>query len=155
MVETPIRALLKYQAEKKAEKKKESTQDRAGRRTATATVAIALFTAVTVIVGSLQWCALRSTDEAIRGQLAEMRTDQRPWVYNKEMPKVTKFAYLPDGNIHVEMTIDIVNVGKAPAQDVSGRILISAGTLAINDHLRNDICSRAEGGIYEVFLYAG
>jgi hypothetical protein len=67
--------------ERKAQKTKESPQDRAARLTANATIAIAFFTAVTVVVGALQWSALSGTDEKIaqqvgvmRGQLNEMRT---------------------------------------------------------------------------------
>src|SRR5207253_2082305 len=66
--------------QRRAQKQKESSEDRASRRTANATMAIAVFTAVTVIVGTLQWIALSSTDdkiarqaEDIRGQLDQMK----------------------------------------------------------------------------------
>jgi len=80
----------------------------------------------------------------MQGQLDEMRAEQRPWVHNKEMPKITKFIYLPDGSISVVMMIDMENVGHTPAQDASGRIIIKIGIFAADDNLRNDICARAE-----------
>jgi hypothetical protein len=69
MVKTPLRAFHKYDSEKK----KEPRQDRAARFTANATVFIAIFTAVTVCVGVLQWSALRSTDDKIAQQVDAVR----------------------------------------------------------------------------------
>src|SRR5208283_1394810 len=58
----------------KVKRDQESAQDLASRRTADATIWIALFTLASVGVGLFQWAVLSGT-------LAEMRNEQRPWVY--------------------------------------------------------------------------
>jgi hypothetical protein len=67
--------------ERRAKKQRETPADRAARRTANATVYIAILTVAIVGASIAQWNALRSTDEAIRtqagimkGQLEEMKT---------------------------------------------------------------------------------
>ena len=123
-----------------------------------ATRRLVYVTALLVIVGILsfgaavlQWLTMRSADKKtdntihiMQGQLDEMRSEQRPWVHSMDMPVVTKFLSSGDGNIHVEMKIDMENVGRSPAQDASGRIFIKTGGLTVDDNLRNEICTRAE-----------
>ncbi len=110
-----------------------------------------LLTAALVYVGTSQLLVYRRQAKIMgtqaiisKGQLDEMQLEQRPWVHNKEMPVITKFLYLPNGNIHVEMRIDMENVGRTPAQNASGRIIIKTGTFAVGDNLRKEICTLAE-----------
>jgi hypothetical protein len=98
-----------------------------------------VFLAVATVV--LAWVSYKQLS-ILSGQLEEMRAEQRPWVHSKDMPVVTQFLYLPSGNIHLEMKIYMENVGRLPAQDTSGRMLILGGGV-IDDNLRND-CARAE-----------
>jgi hypothetical protein len=57
-----------------AEKKHETAQDRATRRTATATICIAIFTAVTFGVARSTYWVLQGQLEVMRGQLTEMQS---------------------------------------------------------------------------------
>jgi len=62
-----------YLHKRRADHEKKTPQDRFARRTADATVCIAILAVVAAVVGSLQYCS-------ISGQLNEMQTEQRPWV---------------------------------------------------------------------------
>jgi hypothetical protein len=59
--------------ERRAQREKENPQDRFARRTANATVAIAVLAVVAATLGTMQWLAMQS-------QLEVMQADQRPWI---------------------------------------------------------------------------
>jgi len=66
--------LKRYRDERRAKKKEENPQDRAARRTAIATVFIAIFTLATVGIGGFQFFILRGQLIAMQGQLSEMKS---------------------------------------------------------------------------------
>jgi hypothetical protein len=124
VIERPLRSLHKYQAEKK----KESRQDRAARRTTYATIAIAVFTAVTTVVSGLQWTALHSTDSNIagqltvmRGQLDEIRTERRPWVSIDTIEISEPLSFDSGKGASMRVNYVLRNTGKTPAVHVKWR----------------------------------
>ncbi|MGE0383075.1 MAG: hypothetical protein AB7H53_19380 [Hyphomicrobium sp.] len=112
MIEAPVRSFHRN----KAEKEKETTQDRASRRTANATVWIASFTATTLIIGTLQWCTLHSTDEAIHTQLDQMRAEQRAWLALNIL--TARLDIFRGQNPRIDFEIAVSNVGKTPAREI-------------------------------------
>lgn len=68
-----IQKIKRYFQERAAAKKLESPQDRASRRTATATVAIAFLTLAVVVVGGLQYLIFKGQLKVMADQLIEMR----------------------------------------------------------------------------------
>lgn len=98
--------------------------DRAARRTANATWVIALFTAVTTVVGFAQWRALHHTDERIGQQveamgraLTLMESDQRPWIKISDVKLVTPVTFNASGG-SAAISIEAINVGKSVALNV-------------------------------------
>lgn len=98
--------------------------DRAARRTANATWVIALFTAVTTVVGFAQWRALHHTDERIGQQveamgrvLTLMESDQRPWIKISDVKLVTPVTFKASGG-SAAISIEAINVGKSVALNV-------------------------------------
>lgn len=69
-----VARIKRYRDKRRAKKKQESASDRAARRTAIATVWIAIFTAATIGVGISQFFILRGQLTAMNGQLAEMHS---------------------------------------------------------------------------------
>jgi hypothetical protein len=98
--------------QRRAQKLKEPSADRAARRTAQATVAIAVFTAVAAAIGIAQWWILS-------GQLEEMRVDRRAWLSLEIEP--TRFEVVRDrvGGPYITLKVTAKNVGKSPAQQVT------------------------------------
>jgi hypothetical protein len=99
-----------YLHERRANRKKETPQDRFSRRTANATVAIACLTLAVALVGALQYCTLRN-------QWATMEADQRPWVGidRVETAPIEQGKRLP-------IIVIFKNIGKTPAMHFEARI---------------------------------
>lgn len=99
----------------------------------------------------LQWAALRSADEkagrqasTMQGQLDEMQTEQRPWVYMTDIKAVTSLTWEegaaerpPTGIKGPSLNISFAfkNSGKTPALNVSfwGRLVIVPFTFRPDD----------------------
>ena len=120
--------------ERRTKKKNESPQDKAARRTANATVAIAIFTVVAVVVGGLQWRALHDTDEkigkqivALNRQLDLMEADQRPYLGITENLKFPEFRPQPSNESYIVWTWEFGNFGKGLAKNISYDQYIKVG----------------------------
>lgn len=106
--------------ERRAERKNETSQDRFARRTANATVAIAVLAIVAATLGTMQWLVMQ-------GQLEAMQADQRPWIaidlvalsgplsYDDSIPKSTIKEDV--SRWHINVVYEINNVGKTPGVD--------------------------------------
>jgi hypothetical protein len=90
-----------------AERENEGTQERSGRRTADATVAIAFFSIVAVGVGALQYCTLEKTDETMRNQ-------QRAWI-EPGLPIIQSPSNFVGGVEKIDLIISYRNIGNEPA----------------------------------------
>jgi hypothetical protein len=128
----------------RANKSKETPQDRAARRTANATVWIAFFTAAVIVVGACQYYAIKGQlDEmrsgsvdtqnlvkatsdlaaaaknqvaAMHGQLDVMKFNQRPWVG----VDVIQNDALVEGGKPFRIVVAVKNFGHSPAFKVKG-----------------------------------
>ena len=94
-----------------ADKKEEGTQDRMSRRTANATLAIAILTAALIGTSFLQW-------RVQSGTLDEMQSEQRAWLAPEnfkfeEVPAIQ--SIFPDSQTMIAVIGDTQNVGKEPA----------------------------------------
>jgi hypothetical protein len=106
--------------ERHAKKQKESSQDRAARLTAHATIAIAAFTAVAAGVGLAQWWILS-------GQLEQMREDSRlaarafvnvERLADPEQTIFPKASNWPDEDVFWTFRPIFSNNGKTPAVNI-------------------------------------
>jgi hypothetical protein len=120
VINTARYAFHNYQAERR----NETPQDRAARRTANATFAMAVFAAATIVVGILQWDTLHSTDEAIRAQLNVMREqleqakiDRRAWL----VPSQIEWLGIPQPGRTISAVLVYGNSGREPALDYAAR----------------------------------
>lgn len=102
--------LKRYLQQRCAEKKKESATDRAARRTANATVAVAFFTIATVFVSALQFCA-------IEDQLEDARKEQRPWVSVK-LSNLGSILVLDGPRAFAVLSTITKNFGHSPAKNI-------------------------------------
>jgi hypothetical protein len=75
-----VQKIKRYFHDPRAAKKQESSQDRSSRRTAVATVWIAILTVAVLIVGGLQYVTFDRQLTVMQGQLDEMRESRRPWL---------------------------------------------------------------------------
>jgi hypothetical protein len=82
------------------------------------TGAIALFGLGTVIVGGLQWRAIKGQLTLLSGQLDEMQLDQRPWL----TVRAGNVKMSGGGSVSIPMILG--NSGKTPANHVSGWIVV-------------------------------
>jgi hypothetical protein len=102
--------------ERRAEKEKESAQDRSSRRLATATIWIASFTVVAALVGISQAIIANRQLNAMQTQADIMAADQRPWVYitnamiEEPGPKFTDIGAI------IFLAFAYKNVGHTPAK---------------------------------------
>lgn len=101
-----------YLHKRRAQHEKESAQDRSSRRTATATVWIAVFAVITVFVSSLQYFSFQGQLGVMQSQLDEMRASRRPW-----LTVDTAIAGPLNLNPAPMVAIDFVatNIGQSPA----------------------------------------
>jgi len=110
-----------------AKDREEPAPDRAARVSAKATVAIAVFTAATIVIGSLQFCALHNTDEKIGKQIAVMgsqlnvmENDKRPWVEAcislADPVRITEWNGSKGIGVHLKFVIK--NYGQSPAINI-------------------------------------
>jgi len=102
---------------RRARKKQETAEDCAARRTANATVWIAGFTFVAIVVGTFQFVAMRGQQRVMQRQLDEMQVEQRPWI----SVKITGVAspLMKIGNkVQIFVHYHLENVGKLPATRV-------------------------------------
>ena len=133
-----VKGIKRYFQKRRAEKNSETAQDRSARRTATATIWIAIFTLVTAAVGAVTYTAINGQLGVMRRQLDEMkatglqtdslisaneklanaavkqadvwRTSQRAYVY------VQNFETFKNGD-QFGVRADIRNFGYTPARD--------------------------------------
>jgi hypothetical protein len=98
----------RYLQQSCARRQKESTQDRAAKRTARATIWIAVFTVVLAGVGIYQ-------GSAIWGQLAEARYEQRAWIFADISPGGDLEWF---GQLQLPTHIRLQNTGHSPAQNI-------------------------------------
>jgi hypothetical protein len=119
-----ISKIKRYFHERSAEREKETAQDRFTRRTANATVAIAVLAIVAAGVGALQYCTMQ-------GQLNEMQAAQRPWIY-AETPIFLKPI---TQKIVWEMRIEfkLQNTGHLPALHVTPIVQSPVPTINTGD----------------------
>ena len=88
-----IAKIKRYLHERRAEREKESPQDRFGRRTSTATMWIAILAGVAAGIGVLQYCTFQKQLDVMQGQLDSMERDQAPYVSVSD--KMSNPAFLP------------------------------------------------------------
>jgi len=101
---------------RRTRKRQETAQDRAARRTANATVAIAAFTLATIGVGISQFVAMRRQQNIMQGQLDEMRAEQRATIAAGRAMLKGEIVAAPKT---VTIGVDFDNIGKQPATDLS------------------------------------
>jgi hypothetical protein len=107
---------------RKTDDKYRESQDRSSRRTACATVAMAVFTAAIFALGVFQYLVLKGQLTTMQGQLDEMRIEQRPWL-SAEITISDPIIY--DGfGIRVPFTFKVKNPGKEPAFHADARAMI-------------------------------
>ena len=106
--------------ERCSERKKETSQDRSSRRTATATILIAIFAVVAALVGISQAIIGNRQLTAMQGQLDAMEADQRPWI--KPIFQIVGFKFTDAGDAEITYSVNFKNVGKSPAQNIKSRI---------------------------------
>jgi hypothetical protein len=97
--------------ERRAKRKDESAPDKAARRTATATVWIAIFAVVTAAVGMGQWSIQRGT-------LDEMQAEQRPFAFISGMKIIPNQGMLGK-NLTWFSVVTWENSGNAPTRHLT------------------------------------
>ncbi|HUZ33537.1 MAG TPA: hypothetical protein VMV19_15755 [Xanthobacteraceae bacterium] len=112
--------------ERRTKKENESSQDRSSRRTATATVWIAIFAVVAAIVGVSQAIVGNRQLIAMQGQLDTMAADQRPWI--KPVFQIIGLKFTDSGDAEITYLSNFKNVGKSPAQNIKSRIVVTVMT---------------------------
>jgi hypothetical protein len=101
--------------ERRAHRRKENPQDRFARRTANATVAIALLTLAIGVVGILQYCTFKGQLDVMQGQLVEMQAARRPWL-DVQTTITGPLTFDPAPNFQLKATL--TNLGQSAALDV-------------------------------------
>lgn len=115
--------------------------------TTAATVGIMFFTAAAVCVGYYQWRALRSSDEAIREQLVEMRIESRAWISPEQIVAPENFQEHKDEDAAIGLRFQ--NTGKEPAIDLNslmGVDVIDGPKWRDNDFMRGKVRDMLGGG---------
>jgi hypothetical protein len=137
---------------RRAEREEESAQDRSSRRTASATIWIAIFAVIAALVGISQAIIGNRQLSAMQGQLNETQIEQRAWL-NPEAPS---FRPLFDRNA-IYIFGNTVNTGHIPATEVIFSKII-AGFLSVSLRFRqiphDDICEWDPAGT-ESNIYPG
>jgi hypothetical protein len=105
---------------------------------------IALFTAVLAGVAYFQLSAMRSTDDAIRGQLEEMKNQQRPILIAQSQSIVSPFAIDGVGNAKIGVSFTITNIGHSAATHVFPFALIAIPPQDVRK-LQQQTCEAAHG----------
>jgi hypothetical protein len=105
---------------------------------------IALFTAVLAAVAYFQLSAMRSTDDAIRGQLEEMRNQQRPILIAQSQSITSPFTIDGIGNAKIGVSFTITNIGHTTATHVSPFALIATSPQDVTK-LEHQTCEAARG----------
>jgi len=124
--------------ERRAERKKEIPQDRFARRTANATVAIAVLTVVVAIVGGLQYCTFQ-------GQLDVMQGELRPWVSANNI-YISRPVIHDEAGLHVSLKFDLKNGGHSPALQTAAKFKIKIGSFNFLDEEKIQ-CAGHKGGL--------
>jgi hypothetical protein len=112
-----------------------------------ATIGIMLFTAAAVGVSFYQWRALRSSDEAIREQLVEMRIENRAWISPEQIVAPENFQEHKDEDAAIGLRFQ--NTGKEPAFDLNnlmGVDVIDGPKWRDNDFMRGKVRDMLGGG---------
>jgi hypothetical protein len=108
----------------KSDDKYRASQDRSSRLTAYATVAMAAFTFVILIVGIFQYRAMNGQLSVMQGQLDAMERDQAPYMSIDDRTRAPQFRIF-DGIIGWEW--HVMNFGKGGAVDLSTDSFIRIG----------------------------
>jgi hypothetical protein len=101
---------------RRAEREKETAEDRSSRRTATATVWIAIFAVIAAFVGISQAIIGNRQLTAMQGQLNAMEAEQRPWIATTIELAGDLIIGNQGAQIKVKYTLE--NTGHAPAFNV-------------------------------------
>jgi hypothetical protein len=129
-----VAKIKRHLHKRRADHQKESPQDRFARRTATATVWIAIFAVISATVGLLQYCS-------ISGQLDEMRAEQRPWI-NFSATAGSDMTLGSGGIVALVAHTALTNIGHLPAQNVVAHAALVPWAEAAKQAKRRDlICS--------------
>jgi hypothetical protein len=112
--------------ERRSKREKETSQDRSSRRTANATIWIAIFAVVAALVGISQAIISNRQLTAMQGQLDAMEADQRPWI--KPILQIVGFKFTGAGDAEITYLVNFKNVGKSPAQNIKSRIAAAVMT---------------------------
>ena len=80
------------------------------------TAAVARYTLALVIIGALGAVISFATLYAIKGQLDEMRDEQRPWISIE--PAEQRGIKWREGTLSIDVVFSIKNVGKSPARKI-------------------------------------
>ena len=112
-----------------AENNQESSSDKAARRTANATNWIAVFTFVTIGVGTAQYFALKRADETTRESFTAV---QRPFIVPLEL-RITPMTDIRKKITHWLFQASIRNSGNTPAKDLVVFTTFAETPLAVDD----------------------
>jgi len=124
--------------ERRAERNKETSQDRFARRTANATVAIAVLTVVVAVVGGLQYCTFQ-------GQLNVMQGELRPWVFANNI-SISGPVIHDEAGLHVSLKFDLKNGGHSPALQTAAKFKIKIGSFNFLEEEKIQ-CAGHKGGL--------
>jgi hypothetical protein len=83
-----------------------------------ATVVIAGAAILSFVASLLQWSTLKSTDEAIHGQLEEAKADRRPWVFLGDITTVKNLTFDNEGATFA-LSAPMKNSGKSLARGIN------------------------------------
>jgi hypothetical protein len=111
-----VQKIKRYLHERRAAKKQENSQDRSSRRTATATVWIAILTVAVLIVGGLQYITFDRQLSVMQSQLNEMQEESRPWI---GVDLVQNDNVVESGK-PFKIIVHIKNFGHSPSPKVRG-----------------------------------
>lgn len=118
-----IAKIKSYLQKRRAEKQKESPQDRSSRRTASATVWIAFFALIAALVGVSQAIIANRQLNALKAQIDAMQADQRPWI-SLSADLVEPLNYSAVKGVydvavwHTTIRPTLKNVGRSPATNL-------------------------------------
>mgnify|MGYP001384188117 CR=1 FL=1 len=142
---------IRQARKRKAEKKPEAPADKAARRTANATIAIAFFTLVLVIVSYFQWMEIHHSSGDTQ-QILEVQT--RPWLGLNGDKATVVWNSFNGKSATIAFRINLSNYGHAPAldafiwvePDALGLEGPTAGMLGGSPAIQRRICDEATKG---------
>jgi hypothetical protein len=122
-------------AKRRTKHQQETAADKVARKTATATIWIAVFSFLLAGAASYQFIILNS-------QLNVMRKDQRAWI-SITVPKIK--LSVDDPRLHIR-SIKVTNTGKTPAKNIVADFFVEVVSNGSQPHFGGGIAYSAEGG---------